>query len=394
MTFGAIYTGLSGLGAYSEGLQTISNNVANLNTSGFKASSVTFSDQFSSFNNGINLVHSGSSSGGGVSMNDLQINFGQGDLRQTDNGLDLGIEGAGFLVLLDGDRTLYKRTGSFEVSDDGFIKLSGTDYRLGVLNSAGQAIALNIDAQRTSSPEATTTISFADNLSSTATEATINDLRVFDSTGAEQTWQINFVRDLNQTDDVWTVTVTNEQGREIGETELRFDQGIVDPETAQITITDEDAEGLSVILDFSENVTSFSSGEVSTLRAAEIDGNGVGSVTNITVNETGQIELTYSNEETEELGAVAIANFRDPQSLERLGDGIFRFNGNGEKRLFSSESPESGRVIAGRLEASNVDLSDQFGELILIQRGFQASSQIISVSNEMIQQLFGIRGQG
>ncbi len=390
--FGAIYTGLSGLNAYSQGLQTVSNNVSNLNTSGFKASSVRFNDQFHNFNGGVSLS-SESSGGGGVSMSDVQINFGQGDLRQTGNGLDLAIDGSGFLVLLDGDRTFYTRTGSFQVGDDGFITLQGTDYRLGVLNGSGRAVALNIDTNRTNAPVATTVIKFADNLSSTATQATVSELRVYDISGTEQVWQIAFVKDADAIDQ-WDVTVTNAEGREIGTTVLKFSNGLVDPETEVLTIEDSEVAGLSVTLDFSENVTSFSSGEVSTLRAASVDGHGVGTVTNITVNDRGQVELSYSNEESEELGAVAIADFRDPQSLTVLGEGLYSFNGNGMKRLLSSEDPEAGRVLAGRLEASNVDLSEQFGQLILIQRGFQASSQIISVSNDMIQQLFGIRGQG
>jgi len=392
--FGAIYTGLSGLSAYSEGLQTISNNVSNLNTSGFKATTVSFTDQFNNYNNGISLVHKGSANGNGVSINDLLVDFQQGDLRQTGNGLDLSLEGAGFLVLLDGDRTVYKRTGSFKVDDDGFIVLEGTDYKLGVLDGSNKAVELNIDASRTSAPVATSVIKFADNLSSTATEQTLNDLRVFDNNGEEHVWQIEFVKDIAATGNEWAITVTNAEGRQVGSTRLVFAGGEVDASTTTLNITDPDNSGLSVDLDFSENVSSFSSGQVSTLRAASIDGNGVGTITNITVNEEGLLELTYSNEEKNELGAVAIADFRDPQSLEQLGGGIYVFNGNSEKRLLSSEDPEAGKVVAGRLEASNVDLSDQFGELILIQRGFQASSQIISVSNDMIQQLFGIRGQG
>lgn len=399
----AIYTGISGLQAYSQGLQTISNNVSNLNTSGYKSNKVTFNDYYGNSNSGLSLVNSNRSAGNGVSIGDVQVDFSQGDLRQSQNGLDLGIEGSGFFVLVDGNELLYKRTGSFTVNNDGYIVLQGTDYRLGIMDSSGRASELNIDARRTYPPEATTTIKFADNLSSTATEQTVADVKVYDKTGKENLWQVKFVKNTGSVvegttvpviGDVWDVTVTTTAGREVGKTTLRFNQGEVDPDTAKLTISDPDTAGLSVILDFSENVTSFSSGTVSTLRAASVDGKAVGTVTNITVNEQGQVELTYSNEEKLELGAVAIADFRDPQSLERFGDGLFKYNGVGERRLLSGADTDGSRVVAGRLEASNVDLSSAFGELILIQRGFQASSQLISVSNDMIQQLFGIRGQG
>jgi flagellar hook protein FlgE len=94
------------------------------------------------------------------------------------------------------------------------------------------------------------------------------------------------------------------------------------------------------------------------------------------------------------LGAVAIADFRDPQQLERIGAGLFIDKGGANVRLLASGQDGVGKLLSRQIEASNVDLSQQFGDLILVQRGFQASSQVISISNDMIQQLFGIRGQG
>jgi len=99
---GGIYIGLSGMNAYSKGLQMISNNVANLNTAGFKSNTVTFTDLFSLGGGGLNF--SGGSNaektGSGVRIESPLIDFRQGDLRQSDNDLDLAIQGGGFLVLL------------------------------------------------------------------------------------------------------------------------------------------------------------------------------------------------------------------------------------------------------------------------------------------------------
>src|SRR6478752_5280515 len=129
--FGSIYIGLSGLTAYSEGLKTVSNNVSNLNTSGFKASEVTFSDVYGEGSSGGLDYASPSSPGGhGVTLDDIAVNFKQGELRQTDRDLDLAIDGGGFLVLLNDGQTFYARTGSFAVNDDGFVVLSGTNYKL------------------------------------------------------------------------------------------------------------------------------------------------------------------------------------------------------------------------------------------------------------------------
>jgi len=391
--FGAIYVGLSGLNAYSRGLQQVSNNVANLNSTGFKAASVSFSDvQQLDGQAGRSYAGSSRSSGRGVALNDAQRDMRQGELRQTERDLDLAVNGNGFLVLMRRNETFYTRTGSFEVDPDGFVVLAGTDYRLATLDESGRPVSLSIDALRTNTPQMSTSIRFADNLSSTATAHSVSDVRVYDAAGKAHDWKVEFAKDDAAGAGNWTVTVKDATGRVIGSQALKFNGGLIDPATAKLTFADADA-ALSVEFDFS-GVTSFSSGEVSTLRAASIDGHGTGTVTGIQVNANGELELSYSNQQKVALGSVAIADFRAPQSLEQRGAGLFFDPGQADGELSPSGDPGAGRVVSRRLEASNVDLAKQFGELILIQRGFQASSQIISVSNDMIQQLFGIRGQG
>lgn len=390
--FGAIYTGLSGLNAYSRGLQQVSNNVANLNTTGFKSSTVTFQNLYETPGGG-GLALTGDHGGGhGVTVGDGTLNFKQGEMRTTDRDLDLSVDGNGFMVLLDGDRTLYARTGSFEVDQDGFVVMAGTDYRLATLDANNRAVSVSIDGQRTSQPKATTAVTFADNLSSTASAFTIGDIKVFDATGALHTWSARFTKDATAGSNVWNIAVTDEKGTAIGTRALSFTNGGVDPAAAKLAFTDT-ASNLTVDFDFSTGVTSFSGGEVSTLRAAKVDGYAVGTVTAVAANAAGHLELSYSNGQKVDLGAIAVADFRDPTALEQR-DGVFVEVTPGQHAILSSADPRVGQVRSRRLEASNVDLSQQFGDLILIQRGFQASSQIVSVSNDMIQQLFGIRGQG
>lgn len=393
--FGAIYIGLSGLNAYSKGLQQVSNNVTNLNTSGFKSSTVSFQNYYGAKDSGgLSYTPNDQSGGNGVGIGDSRLSFQQGELRQSDRDLDLAIDGTGFLVLLDGTEMLYARTGSFEVDKDGYIVLSGTDYRLAALDPSNHPVALSVDGARTNPPKATTTIKFADNLSSTATNAyTVSDLTVYDGSGTAHVWKVAFAKDSAAGTGVWKVTVTDDKNATIGTQSLKFTGSTVDPTTTKLDFTDATA-GFTVSLDFSGGVTSYSSGEVSTLRSASIDGQAVGTITTVTVNSKGRLEIGYSNSQKHELGAIAIADFRDPQSLEQRTGGIFAQTGLGSHAFLNSEDPRVGQVLSKRLEASNVDLSQQFGDLILIQRGFQAASQIVSVSNDMIQQLFGIRGQG
>jgi flagellar hook protein FlgE len=395
---GSIYIGLSGMSAYSKGLQTISNNVANMNTPGFKANNVQFSDAFSEGSGGLtNSQGSGpEQQGTGVRINDPTIDFSQGTLQQTNNDLDLALQGGGFLALLSGDKTFYTRTGEFLVDDKGFLVEQGTGFRLAMLDANNQLVPVNVDSKRTQPPVATTRITFADNLSSTGTDDTVSAINVFDSNGTKHVWQAAFHAVGSTAPGQWTVTVTDETGATVGTSTLNFVGGAVDPATAQLTIssTPAGAAPLSVILDFSSGVTSFSGGTVSTLRAASVDGSASGTLASVSVDQDGQVKLSYSNGNTAQMGAVAVADFRNPQALERVGNGLFSNPTNEEHRYVASGATGVGTLVSRQLEASNVDLAQEFGELILIQRGFQASSQVVSISNDMIQQLFAMRGQG
>lgn len=391
----SIYVGLSGLNAYSRGLQQVSNNVTNLNSSGFKSTTVSFTDLVSyAGRSGRTSSGAGPEGGNGVSNGAARVDFRPGELRQTQRDLDLAVNGTGFMMLLRGSEVFYTRTGSFEVDAKGQLVLAGTDYRLATLDASGRPVGVSIDSSRTSAPVATTKVTFSDNLSSTsdASGVGVGEIKVFDARGGEHVWTARFVR--TQTPGEWTVTVTDAQSRAIGTSTIRFGPGgSIDAATATPVFTDAE-NGLSVTFDMSQNVTSFSSGSVSTLRAAATDGHGSGAISTLVVNDKGRLEIGYTNGEKTDLGAVAIADFRDPQSLEQRGGGLFIQTDGSERTLTTSEDKRVGRVESRRLEASNVDLASQFGDLILIQRGFQASSQIISVSNDMLQQLFGIRGQG
>ena len=397
--FGAIYIGLSGLNAYSKGLQQVSNNVTNLNTAGFKSSTVSFQNYYGGGDSGgLTFNAGGKGTGNGVGTADQQLSLKQGELRQTDRELDLAVDGTGFLVLLKGSEIAYTRTGSFAVDKDGFVVLSGTDYRLATLDASGRPVSLSIDGKRTSAPSITDLIKFADNLSSTATTFGIADLKVYDVRGDLHLWSVKFDRDTSVGGNVWKVTATDSKGGTIARQTLKFlATGAVDPDTAQLSFTRVDADAtipeLTVKFDFSGS-SSFSRGDVSDLRAASVNGYGVGSITTVSVNADGELELGYSNEQKVSLGAIAIGDFRDTQSLEQKSGGLFTYSGTAERVFLNSKNTRVGQVLGKRVEASNVDLSKEFGDLILIQRGFQASSQIVSVSNDMIQQLFGIRGQG
>ncbi len=198
---------------------------------------------------------------------------------------------------------------------------------------------------------------------------------VYGDRGERVPWNLAFSRD--ETDiDTWTITVSDSAGKTIGSAALLFSAGVIADESRELVFTDSDA-GVEVIFDFSTGVTSFSSGSVSSLRVSAADGHGTGAIATLVINDSGAVEITYTNEEKRILGSVALADFRDPQSLEQRSRALFAFTELGQRQLLAATDERVGSILGNRLEASNVDLGNQFGDLILIQRGFQASSQIL-----------------
>ena len=399
----SIYIGLSGMDAYSKGLQIISNNVANLNTLGFKADTATFSDFYNTSNSTDNSGQDGSGSpsqGAGVRSGSSLVDFSQGDLQQSNGDLDLAVQGRGFLVLKSADgQAFYGQTGQFAVDGQGYISTANGVYRLTVIDPATkQPTTINVNQLATSPPAATTKVTFSDNLSSTGTTADVPNITVYDGAGGKHTWDVKFTAVGSTAPNTWTVTVTDENGDTLATSTLKFAGNAVDPTTQTISVSSTPAGSppLTVDLDFSQNVTSFSAGTTSTLKAASVDGRGPGQLDSVTLDNTGNLQAGYTNGQSAALGAVALADFSDPQQLVRAtgGPGLFTAPSTLKPQLLTSGDARVGSLVSKELQASNVDLTGQFGQLILIQRGYQACSQVLSVSNDMIQQLFGIRGQG
>lgn len=397
---GALYIGLSGMTAYSTGLREVSNNITNLNSDGYKATSVGFNDLFGSSSGGVSYTDSITGNGAGVELSSSQLDLSQGDIRQTSNDLDLAVEGNGFLVLEKGGEYFYTRTGSFEVSENGNIMLSGTDYNLMVLNSSGELENVSLNGYRNAAPEATTVIEFSGTLSTIISgdsviddsEHTISGVEVFDVNGNSTLWSFTFTPRPGADGNQWTVIAKNQDGDELDRGVIAFIDNQIDPQKSQLKFSDA-TTSQSLTLDFSENVEGFTLSTGSDL-AANPNGFIAGTLISITVDENGILQNQYSNEQFEDLGAIALADFQQSKHLEQQGAGIFSYGSSTGIELLTSESERVGLVSSNRIEASNVDLSQQFGDLILVQRGYQASSQVVSVSNDMIQQLFGLRGQG
>jgi flagellar hook protein FlgE len=399
---GAIFTSLSGMNAYRNGLDTISNNVANMNTPGFKLSDPLFRDLVHRYGGAVgNASTATQPSGAGVSADGSAMSFKQGDLRDTGNSLDAAIDGAGFFVLEQDGQRSYTRAGQFEFDKDGLLVERGTGARVLVSTETLAVGYFNITGERAFPPRTTTEVTLTGTLArgGTGTTFEVPNVTVIDSTGTRVTLRVRFARDA--ADPLhWTLEVVDANNAVLGSGDIRFNaNGTPADGTASVTVSIPSAGSTAFDVAFSVGAADTFGGVTSpvgstTTQVQFLRQNGVelGSLTKTEYTDRGEIKLTYSNGETRNVATLLLAQFDDPDQLQVLGDSRFAARGTQEVRLSSPLEGGTGRIAGSKIELSNVDLTSQFTDLIIVQRGYQASSQISSVANEMIQQLLAISG--
>lgn len=397
---GTIYVGLAGMNAYSKGLDVISNNVANLNTPGYKAGLASFADVVNRSGSGATQGSGGATiSGAGVHVNAEQQNFRQGEMHQTNNPLDAALDGNGFFVLERDGQTYYTRAGQFEFDKDGILTERISGAKVMMSNDTTSLGPLQIDPFRTFAPVVTKEVKLSGNLSRTGSEQfDLTALSVIDSAGNMQTLKVHFVRDA--TDPLhWVVEVRNALDVVIGSGTLVFNaDGTPSADNAPIpvTVTPENLPAFTFTLNMGEagkysGVTSLLNNTNSQVQLLRQDGKQFGTLTATNFDERGNLEVTYSNGEKKKIGRLVLARFDSSGDLSALGDGLYVTQQGRHPQLSAGLEFGLGRVTGGNLELSNVELTEQFTDLIIIQRGYQASSQMTSVANEMLQQLLSMQ---
>ncbi|RYF35470.1 MAG: flagellar hook basal-body protein, partial [Comamonadaceae bacterium] len=200
----SIHVGMTGLLGYSKGLRVIANNTANLNTPGYKGTTLQFTDLF--YANGGGAPGAQAKLGSGLGTAGTHTDFRQGDLRQTGNAFDLGVEGEGLFVLRDAEgRTRYTRAGQFQFDGEGsFVSRTDGSQLVGV-DAHGNQVDLSLAGMRVSAGKATATARFTGNLSVTADEQTVNSVKVLDERGQEHNLSVEFTNTSNVTPGSWKV---------------------------------------------------------------------------------------------------------------------------------------------------------------------------------------------
>ncbi|NML42929.1 flagellar hook-basal body complex protein [Ramlibacter sp. G-1-2-2] len=388
----SIYVGMTGLAGYAKGLRVIGNDTANLNTPGYKGSTLQFAD----------LFYAASSSSGeqperlgyGLQTGGTQLDMRQGELRQTGNDFDLAVDGEGLFVLRnEAGETRYTRAGQFEFDQAGVFvnRLDGS--KVMGLDAAGQRTGIRLDGLRSIDGEPTNSARFTGNLSSTVPDFTASGVKVFDAIGEQHELTVKFTPVADSVG-AWNVDV-QEAGSSVGTGQLVFVDGKPTEASAKLSFSFQPAgrSARQLTLDFSSDVTSFASGDLSTLAMSSQDGRAPGTLSKVSFDDSGALVATYTNGATAKGARLELARFRSADGLQQAGGNQFAAAEGAEPETGAAGEAGFGAVRSGVLEMSNVDLSREFTDLVVMQRGYQASSQVITTANDMLQELFRMKAK-
>lgn len=393
----SIYIGMTGLLGYSKGLRVIANNTSNINTPGFKGSSLQFADLFYSNSNlaGGMAGQSYGQLGFGLNTAGTALSFKQGELRSTSNALDAAVDGTGLFVLKDSDGEIsYTRAGQFEFNSGGILTSKSNGASVMALDSANNLAEISLAGLQTNAARATTTVRFSGNLSSTGTTHAVSGVTVIDAVGGEHTLSLNLTNTNATTPGSWAVAVLDGTTT-VGTGQIIFSSGAPVPASSTVSFTyiPTGVTAFPLTLDFGTNVTSFAAGATSTLAVSSKDGYGSGGLLSTTFDARGALTLSYSNGQTVKGAQLALGRFDSVDAVAAFGNNQFRALDPAKWRLGVAGSDTFGSVKASVVEISNVDLAQEFSDLVVMQRGYQSSSQVISTANEMLQQLFSMKGK-
>jgi flagellar hook protein FlgE len=409
----SLNAGVSGLQQYQEMMDVVGNNIANVNTVGYKANEVTLEDMISQTEAG--AMAPTDDSGGtdprqvglGVTSGTISTIFTQGNLQTSSSPTDLAIQGNGFFILTQGNSATqyYTRDGSFNVDANNNLVNPSNGMEVqgwmadanGDINTSAPLQNLTIPMGELMTSKQTDAASYVGNLDSTQTAGPTSDyqntLQVYDSLGNSHLVTVTFEKTAVTNEWQWTasgpdITVGPDN---TGVIDFDTNGNFVD-QTGTLEL-DVAAQGAMSPLDINPNfsgVTQF--GTASTITVGSQDGYAPGVLQSFTVGQDGSITGVYSNGSTKDVGQIALASFRNPGGLVKVGSSNYQSSPNsGIADIGGATTGSRGSIISGSLEMSNVDLSQEFTNMIVDERAYQANSKIIQTGDEMLQTLIGLK---
>lgn len=388
----SLFSGISGLRSHQTMLDVTGNNIANVNTTGFKSSQVQFQDTLSQV-----LTNAGAAQDGVGGTNPAQIglgvrvagvttNFTQGASQVTGRSTDMMIQGDGFFVVRKGNETYYTRAGSFDFDSTGQMVLPGEGALVqgwmavnGVIDTNGPLSDLKVPAGSVMGAVASSSATYAGNLDSAAADGTVlnRTIDLYDATGASRTLTLTFTKAATG----WSVAAGDGTAT-VASTPVTFAaNGRI---TAPTSLT---VGGVAVDL---STLTGYAG--LDTVKATTQDGQAAGTLQSFALGADGTITGSFSNGLKQVIGRIALGAFTNPAGLEKAGGSLFRTTVNsGDPAVGTAGTGGRGSLAGGALEMSNVDLSSEFTSLIVAQRGFQANSRVITTSDEVLQELVNLK---
>lgn len=459
----SLYSGVSGMQNHQTRLDVIGNNVANVNTTGFKRGRVNFQDMISQQLSG--AARPTTEVGGvnpkevglGVMTASIDTIFTQGNLQSTGVSTDVAIQGNGFFILKNGEESFYTRAGAFGLDSEGTLVNPANGMRVQgwmaeelngemVLNTAGSTEDIIIPVGTKDPAKATQNVNFACNLNKNTPEildgASPADIakgtwateqKIYDSFGNQHMLSVSFTRVVGNPNQ-WEVTVNvNPDGAT--PTETRVGLGTTDGTENTFLVNFDNNGTLLSVMDSAGNMTN-PEGEVilqtsfnvpdanpdengnpyrqtlninlgtigsqkntitqsasqSSTKAFYQDGYTMGYLDNFKIDSTGTITGVYSNGTNRIIGQLALASFTNQGGLEKAGENTYvESNNSGLANIGVSGIAGKGSLLAGSLEMSNVDLTEQFTDMIVTQRGFQASSKTIQTADTLLDTVMNLK---
>lgn len=388
----AFYNGMSGLSAFAKGLDNVSNNVSNMNTPGFRGNDTFYRSVSGQEGQGL---------GAGIAGTDVRTKAGE--TRQTGNETNAAITGAGFFVLESPQGDIYySRAGQFQIDKDGFLVDAVTEYRVKSMNANGALEDVNIREQRTLAPTATTRVEMNGTLARTGpveSSHQIETVRVFDPSGSVQTLTMQFEIQLVP-ENSWSVEVRNAEGELLHSGQIAFAMDGTPLDGFNTLTVPLNLEGgtHSVLFDFGTpgsygQASQVASAPSHSLTANVTDGRAIAGLSSFSFDDQGIIKFAYSNGEKRDGNQLALADFADLGGLIATEKSLYRAPESVRAQYGRPGEQQFGRIQGGYIELSNIDLAQEFGDILIIQRGYQASSRVMTVANELIEQLYnGTRG--
>jgi flagellar hook protein FlgE len=403
-------------------MDVVGNNIANVNTTGYKSSNVLFEDLLSQQLRGAGLPTP--TTGGtnpaqvglGVRLAGVTVNFAQGATQLTGRSTDFAIQGDGFFMVNQGGTNYFTRNGSFSLdgngyltsSDGGFVQGWQADPATGAVDANQSAGKVQIPVGQTIPAVQTRDMKIGGNLpGDSATGTVINaGIDVYDTLGTAVPLRAEFTKIANAAGQVnWTVRVFDSANNALtAAMPVTFDlAGNLTSASPTVTVAQLNAipgengrwgsGNLTLNFGSATDADRLTGGSgLNTAAALSQDGSALGSVIGFSVSQEGLITGVFSNGRSQALGQVALASFSNPVGLQKVGNSLYIDTVNsGRPQVGVAGQGGRGTMSGGTLEMSNVDLAAEFTNLIVAQRGFQANSRVITTSDEILQDLVNLK---